>query len=125
MTFSMIASGTTAVAFCASIASGDPCASMPTASITESGPRPAVASRTASTTSCCLVESITVTPRARARARRSGTTSEAKTVRAPRWRAIRAAMSPIGPSPSTRTVPPSGMPAYCTACQAVGRTSER
>ena len=42
MTFSMIASGTTAVAFCARLASGEPCASMPTASMTASGPRPSV-----------------------------------------------------------------------------------
>ena len=54
MTFSMIASGTTAVAFCAIEASGEPCASIPTASITASGPRPSVASRTAETTSSCV-----------------------------------------------------------------------
>src|SRR3954470_6369561 len=72
MTFSMIASGTTAVAFCARVAKGEPCASMPTASITASGPRPSVASRTRLTTSACSVVSITVTPRARARASRSG-----------------------------------------------------
>src|SRR3954466_141277 len=54
MPFSMIASGTTAVAFCASVASGEPCASMPTASITASGPRPSVRSRTWATTSACV-----------------------------------------------------------------------
>src|SRR5689334_1583270 len=34
-------------------------------------------------------------------------------------------MSPIGPSPSTTTDPPSGTSAYSTACQAVGITSDR
>ena len=34
-------------------------------------------------------------------------------------------MSPIGPSPSTTSVPPGGTAAYSTACHAVGRTSER
>ena len=38
---------------------------------------------------------------------------------------IRVAISPIGPSPITTTLPPSGMSAYSTACQAVGSTSER
>ena len=44
---------------------------------------------------------------------------------APRWRAIRTANWPTGPSPSTASVPPSATPAYCTACQAVGRMSDR
>ena len=34
-------------------------------------------------------------------------------------------MSPIGPAPSTSSVPPSGTSAYFSACHAVGRTSER
>ena len=33
--------------------------------------------------------------------------------------------SPIGPSPKISSEPPSGTPAYSTACQAVGKTSER
>ena len=45
--------------------------------------------------------------------------------RRPRCRAIRAAMSPIGPEPTTRSVPPSSTSAYSTACHAVGSTSER
>ena len=61
----------------------------------------------------------------RDRASRSGTRSTPIT-RAPRCWAIRAAMSPIGPSPRTASsVPPSGTSAYSTACQAVGSTSER
>ena len=47
------------------------------------------------------------------------------TLPAPRCLAIRVHMSPIGPRPKTATVPPSGMFAYSTACQAVGSTSER
>ena len=39
--------------------------------------------------------------------------------------AIRVAMSPIGPSPSTTRLPPSGTAAYSTACHAVGSTSDR
>jgi len=63
-------------------------------------------------------------PRLRNRSRRSGTRSTPIT-RAPwRW-AMRQAMSPMGPSPITATVPPSGTSAYATACQAVGATSER
>jgi len=34
-------------------------------------------------------------------------------------------MSPIGPAPSTSTLPPSGIAAYSTACHAVGSTSLR
>ncbi|SNB88281.1 hypothetical protein SAMN02745831_04557 [Streptomyces sp. PgraA7] len=36
---------------------------------------------------------------------------------APRWRAIRAAMAPIGPRPSTVTLPPGGMSAYLHAME--------
>lgn len=60
-----------------------------------------------------------------ARSRRSGTRSIPMTVFAPRGRAIRHAMSPMGSSPTTATLPPSEMAAYSTACQAVGNTSER
>ena len=45
--------------------------------------------------------------------------------RSPRCSAMRVAMSPIGPAPTTRRVPPSSTSAYSTACHAVGRTSER
>src|SRR3954454_3384307 len=38
---------------------------------------------------------------------------------------MRVDMSPIGPSPSTTTVPPRGIAAYSTACHAVGSTSDR
>ncbi len=62
--------------------------------------------------------------RARTRSRRSGTRS-APSTRWPRCMATRAALSPIGPCPRTVTLPPSGMPAYSTACHAVGSTSER
>ena len=65
-------------------------------------------------------------PRARARASRSGTRSTPITRAMPgRSEAIRVAISPIGPSPSTTSVPPSGTAAYSTACQAVGSTSDR
>jgi hypothetical protein len=33
-------------------------------------------------------------------------------------------MAPIGPRPRTTTVPPPGIPAYSTDCQAVGSTSD-
>ena len=39
--------------------------------------------------------------------------------------AIRHAIEPIGPRPSTSSVPPSGAFAYSTACHAVGSTSDR
>ena len=58
-------------------------------------------------------------------ARRSGTRSIPTTRDAPRCSAIRADICPIGPSPSTTTVPPGGTSAYSTACHAVGTTSER
>ena len=77
------------------------------------------------TTSACSVVRMTSVPRRVARAMRSGTTSEAHTFSMPRWWAIRVHMSPIGPSPRTSSVPPGGTAAYCTACHAVGRTSER
>ena len=38
---------------------------------------------------------------------------------------MRHAIWPIGPSPNTATVPPSGTSAYRTACHAVGSTSDR
>ena len=47
------------------------------------------------------------------------------TWRTPRWRAIRVAMSPIGPRPRTTRLPSAGTAAYSTACHAVGSTSER
>ena len=53
-------------------ASGLPCASIPTASSTESGPRPPVSSRSASGTLSTASRSMVSAPRARARASRSG-----------------------------------------------------
>ncbi len=56
----------------------------------------------------------------RTRASRSGTRSTTIT-RVPRCRAMRAAMSPIGPAPITSSVPSAGQSAYSTPCQAVGQ----
>ncbi len=127
--FAATASGSSPVTVCMSLATGAPCASMPTASITASGPRPSVSSRSASATSSCSRASSTSTPRARARASRSGTRSTPITRFTPRWSATRHDMSPIGPSPSTASVEPPPFPfvtpAYSTACQAVGSTSDR
>ena len=98
---------------------------MPTASITPSGPRPSVISRMIAGTSSCSEESIASMPWRRAISSRSGTLSTPITVSAPLWRAIRAHICPIGPRPKTATLPPFGIAAYSTACQAVGSTSER
>ena len=65
----------------ASLPTGAPCASMPTASITASGPRPPVSSRTAPARSSCSLEVDRARRRARrARASRSGTRSTPITV---------------------------------------------
>ena len=98
---------------------------MPTASITPSGPRPAVSSiRASATLSTSRVSSVSI-PWRRAISSRSGTESTPMTRAAPRWRPIRAANWPTGPSPSTASVPSGGTSAYFTACQAVGRMSDR
>ena len=49
MTFSISRSGRNPATFSAALAAGEPWASMPTASITASAPRPPVRSRTAAT----------------------------------------------------------------------------
>ena len=54
-----IASGMSPASVWASLAPGAPCASMPTASMTASGPRPAVSSRTASGTLSTAVRELT------------------------------------------------------------------
>jgi hypothetical protein len=83
---------------------------MPTASITASGPATggqladALARRRRRPS-----RSIRLDAPAAARSSRSGTRSTPMT-RTPRCSAIRAAMSPMGPSPSTATVSPSGRP---------------
>ena len=96
---------------------------MPTASITESAPRPEVKS-------CTIVgvigtQSMTSAQYSRARVSRSSTRSTPITRQSPRCDAIRQAIDPIGPSPSTTSVPPLGTSAYSTACHAVGSTSDR
>ena len=71
-----IASGSRPTSDCAIFGTVDPCASIPTASITESGPRPSVNWRTASArSSSCSRRSSTSLPRARTRSSRSGTRS--------------------------------------------------
>ncbi|CAM5716641.1 hypothetical protein SGLAM104S_05482 [Streptomyces glaucescens] len=109
-----MARGSRAAACWVSLAAALPCASVPTASITASGPRPSVSSRMAATSSFSLSKlfrSYVSTPRARARSSRSGTRSTPNTRPAPRTWATRQAMSPIGPRPSTATLPPTGMSA--------------
>ncbi len=71
-----------------------------------------------------LVEVDRLVPPAATRARRSVTRSTERTL-CPLRSPIRADMSPIGPAPSTSSVPPSETSAYFSACQAVGSTSER
>ena len=109
-----IASGSSPASLCAIPATGEPWASIPTASITASGPRPSVISRIVPGRSSWSSRSSTSMPRPRTRSSRSGTRSTPIT-RLPRWGAIRVAMSPIGPRPSTTSVPPSGTSAYCDA----------
>jgi hypothetical protein len=116
-------SGRSAVAWWTSFATGEPCASIPTASMTEPGPRPSVRSLTCSPISSEYAWVSTPSIDAD-RSRRSGSTSIPIT-RCPRWAATRAAISPIGPRPRIATVSPSAMSAYSTDCQAVGSTSER
>ena len=86
-------------------------------------PRPSVMLwTTSSRSSSCSPRSMTSTPRALARASRSGTRSTPMTLRPGLLcRAMRHAMSPIGPSPRTSSVPSAGHSAYVTACQAVGQ----
>ena len=79
-----MASGSLPTIFCASCGIAEPpWASMPTASIAESVPRPSVRSRIAVVTSSTALESTTSMPCRRAIALRSGTLSTAMT-RAPR-----------------------------------------
>ena len=98
-------------------ASGDPCASMPTASITASAPRPSV--RRARHRRCvpCRRRDVEVEHVDAAVAARSGQAFGHEVdadhrPRSPRWRAIRQAMSPIGPRPSTTRLPPGRTSAY-------------
>ena len=104
-----------------------PWASMPTASMTASGPRPSVSSRTAAGDVVDGRSGRASRRRATApRASRSGTRSTPITVPAPQVLGDRARPSRrSGPRPSTTTLPPSGIAAYSTACQAVGSTSDR
>ena len=100
MSFLASASGSSPTNLCAAAPTGEPCASMPTASITASGPRPPVSPRTTSPRSLpCWRRSIVWTSFLRARSSRSGTRSTPITVSTPRCVAIRVAMSPIGPRP--------------------------
>ena len=101
---------------------------MPTASITASGPRPSVSSRTAATTSTSL-EDVEVE---HVDAARSGPLEplgdevdadhvpDAAVAGDPRTPCRR---SGRGRAPTT--LPPVGTPAYSTACHAVGSTSDR
>ena len=76
MSGAAIALGSSPATFWMNVVTGEPCASMPTASSTESGPRPPVMSRMASPRSfSCSLRSTTSTPRARTRSSRSGTES--------------------------------------------------
>ena len=89
---------------------------------------PSVRSRTTSPRSFSWLGQVDAprSPRTRRPARsRSGTRSTPITRNALVRRRSGRLMSPIGPSPSTTTVPPSGTAAYSTACQAVGSTSDR
>ena len=103
------ASGSRPASFCAIAAPVAPCASMPTASMTASGPRPPVSSRTASTMSRRVadVERVHAVRVRRARAARARDRARSRGS-APRCWAIRVAISPIGPRPITATLPPCG-----------------
>ena len=98
------ASGSSPVRRWASLPIGEPWASMPTASITASGPRPPVvlADRGGEVVVVLEVERVDAV-RAGARSRRSGTRSTPMTCSTPRCWAMRVAISPIGPRPSTST----------------------
>ena len=101
--------------FCTPLATGEPCASMPTASMTASGPAAVGELADERPDAAELLGLVEVRPRlapcASTRASRSGTRSTEIT-RSPACTPIRAAMSPIGPAPSTSRVPPSGTSAY-------------
>ena len=89
------------------LARGEPCASMPTASTTPSGPRPPVISIRVSATSSTSLRSSVSMPCGAASASRSGTRSTPITRPAPSCLAIRVANWPTGPRPRTATVPPA------------------
>ena len=78
------ASGRKPTAPIAALATGDPCASMPTASTVPSAPRPSVRSKIAAGTSSTASRSIVSAPYDAARASRSGTRSTPIT-RRPAW----------------------------------------
>jgi hypothetical protein len=89
-------------------------------------PAPVSGSRTVETMSSCSVESMTVNPRACACARealRDDVHSE-HLLRGP-VQGDAGGHVPDRPRPGTSTLPSSGVPAYWTACQAVGTASER
>jgi hypothetical protein len=106
-----IRSGSLAATFWANAATRLPSASMPTASMTLSGPRPPVASMSAFGTSSTARASIASIPCRRASSSRSGTKSTPNTRAAPSSRALRALSWPTGPKPYTATDPPAGMSA--------------
>ena len=85
-------------------------ASAPTASITDSAPRPPVASSTWADPGA-MRASIGSAPSASARASRSGTMSTARIRAGPNKAAHCSAMTPTGPSPTTTTVAPGRMEA--------------
>ena len=103
-----MASGSMPTNLWASLTPPEPWASIPTASMTESAPRPAVRDRTSSPSpSSSWSMSIDSAPRASTRLSRSPIRSATMT-RWPRCSAMRAAMSPIGPAPTTSSGPVVG-----------------
>ena len=101
-----------------------PCASIPTASITASGPIPPVMSIRASSTRVCLKSMISA-PSCFASASRRGYSSMAITFDAPMTSADWIANRPTGPQPQTATTSPSEMSAFSAPIQPVGRMSDR
>ena len=93
-------------AVCAAFAAGEPCASIPTASTTLSGPRPSVISMRAAATSSTALTSSVSTPCSAARARRSATRSTPMTRSAPRCRPMPASC-PTDPGPGRQACHPA------------------
>ena len=101
-----------------STASTAPCvwASVPTASMQRSGPRPRVSSCSRSYTSSSSMKSTTsALPTLSASRSRSGTRSMAMTRPAPSIQALWMANCPTGPQPHTATVSPGSMSAFSAA----------
>ena len=112
----------------ATFAAGDPWASMPTASITASGPRPSVRDLDRVDKLGGVVEVVEIDDIDHAVTARCETLRDqidADDVVHAEMLATRHDMSPIGPRPSTTTDPSFGTAAYWTACHAVGSTSDR